>query len=84
MSDHHQSELDAALTEQLRRFLRHVAGDSVAVDCQDGVATLRGRVATATQARALADLALGHEGVTRVESHLSIEATTPAGARLGN
>jgi osmotically-inducible protein OsmY len=56
----------------------------VAVDCQDGVATIHGRVTSATQARALADLVLGHDGVTRVESHLSIEATTPAGARLGN
>jgi len=79
-----QRDLDAALTKALRRFVHNVAGDAVAVECKDGVAYIGGRVASATQARALADLVLCHEGVARVESHLRIDATMPAGARAGH
>lgn len=65
---------DEALGDALTAFARRVAGDGVSVSYRDGVAEVRGAVASATRARALADLIGGHDGVARVVSAVRIIA----------
>jgi osmotically-inducible protein OsmY len=78
MSQDHSATTDAALTDALTRFVRHVVGDDVTIRCRGGVVSIVGHVATRTQAEALADLLSWHEGVDRVECDLEIGAGEPA------
>lgn len=75
---------DDALTAALDRFARRVAGESVRVRCNAGVASITGHVASATAARALEDLIRWHVGVERIESHLEIRSVTPSHASNAN
>jgi osmotically-inducible protein OsmY len=65
---------DSSLQTALRAFLRRTLdNDDVDVEVRDGVATLRGRVATATERQAIEDLVRWHDGVVRLESRLRVE-----------
>ena len=80
-----QEDFDAAMSEQLARFARRVAGgDDITVTFKEGVALIEGRVASSTQARALADLIGGHDGVARVDTRLRIEVTRRDGVPGAN
>jgi len=72
-----QEDFDAAMSEQLARFARRVAGDDITVTFKEGVALIEGRVASSTQERALTDL-IGRvhreygRTVLMVEHHLEV------------
>jgi len=79
-----QEDFDAAMSEQLARFARRVAGDDITVTFKEGVALIEGRVASSTQERALTDLIGGHDGVARVDTRLRIEVTRRDGVPGAN
>lgn len=63
---------DEAIGGELTAFARRVAGDGVSVSFHEGVAEIRGQVASSTKATALQDLIRWHEGVVRVVSALRV------------
>ncbi|MEX0750820.1 MAG: hypothetical protein WD359_08420 [Dehalococcoidia bacterium] len=69
---------DGLVTRALTRFAHSVVGDGVTVDYRGGIASIRGRVASATQARALEDLIRHHDEVSGIESELRIDMAAAA------
>jgi osmotically-inducible protein OsmY len=69
---------DTDVAEALAAFLRSATGEDVSVEFAAGVASLTGRVRSATARRAIEDLVMAHEGVQSIVNNITVAAPETA------